>query len=345
MSTRPGILDQAAILAENTRCRILRLLDRHELTVSELGSVLQLPQSTTRRHLKVLADAGWVRSRREGTSHLYQSGDGVEPSAAKLWELIRDELDGSAAVRQDRRRLESVLRERRSRSQEFFSGAAHEWDQVRDELFGRRFDLLALPGLFDRDWVVGDLGCGTGRISEALAPFVARVIAVDGSATMLEAARERLERFDNVELRESELESLPIESGRLDAATLVLALHHLPEPVAALCEARRVLKPGGRLLVRVLRGADPPQLRGRRLPRRPPAGAPRRARGQGTDALRRHRPHAARRADASRRRAARRRRRELRSSFNDDSLNQCHPARRSSDKLSPNSACTAIARE
>ncbi|MEE8522927.1 MAG: metalloregulator ArsR/SmtB family transcription factor [Thermoanaerobaculia bacterium] len=255
MNARPSILDHAAILAEITRCRILRLLDRHELTVSELGSVLQQPQSTTSRHLKVLADGGWVHSRREGTSHLYRSaansvaGDGVEPSAARLWMLIREELDGTAAARQDRRRLESVLRERRSRSQEFFTSAAHEWDQMRDELFGRRFDLLALPGLFDRRWVVGDLGCGTGRISEALAPFVARVVAVDGSATMLEAARERLARFDNVDLRESELERLPIADQRLDAATLVLALHHLPEPVAALNEARRVLKPGGRLLV------------------------------------------------------------------------------------------------
>ncbi len=250
MSTRPGILDHAAILVENTRCRILRLLDRHELTVSELGSVLQLPQSTTSRHLKVLADGGWVRSRKEGTSHLYQSAqESIGPAAARLWMLIRDELDDSAAIRQDRRRLESVLRERRSRSQEFFSGAAQEWDQLRDELFGQRFDLLALPGLFDRDWVVGDLGCGTGRTSEALAPFVARVIAVDGSATMLDAARERLARFDNVELRESELERLPIADGHLDAATLVLALHHLPEPVSALREARRVLKPRGRLLV------------------------------------------------------------------------------------------------
>lgn len=250
MNARPGILDHAAILAEITRCRILRLLDRHELTVSELCNVLQSPQSTISRHLKVLADGGWVRSRREGTSHLYQAaGDDLEPAAARLWTLVREELDDHAAMLQDRRRLESVLRQRRSRSQEFFSGAAHEWDQVRDELFGRRFDLLALPGLFDRRWVVGDLGCGTGRISEALAPFVARVIAVDGSATMLEAARERLARFDNVDLRESELERLPIADHHLDAATLVLALHHLPEPVAALSEARRVLKPGGRLLV------------------------------------------------------------------------------------------------
>jgi len=250
MNGRPAILDHAATLTDVTRCRVLQVLDRHELTVSELCQVLQLPQSTVSRHLKVLADGGWVRSRREGTSHLYQMANGTlaEPAAA-LWRLVRAQTAEIAASRQDRARLDSVLAARRRRSQEFFSSTAGRWDALRDELFGPRFDLLALVGLCDPGWVVGDLGCGTGRLSAALAPFVREVVAVDGSAAMLDAARERLSGHANVRLLAGELEELPIADAELDAATLVLALHHASEPPRVFAQARRALAPGGRLLV------------------------------------------------------------------------------------------------
>ncbi len=249
MNSKPPILDHAATLADVTRCRVLQLLERQELTVSELCQVLQLPQSTVSRHLKVLADGAWVRSRREGTSHLYQMAGTNGDGAAELWQLVRRQTAEIAVSRQDGARLESVLAARRSRSQEFFSSTAGQWDLLRDELFGQRFDLAALVGLCDPRWVVGDLGCGTGRLSAALAPFVREVIAVDGSAAMLEAARERLREPSNVRFRDGELEALPIADDELDAATLVLALHHASEPERVLAEARRVLKPEGRLLV------------------------------------------------------------------------------------------------
>lgn len=250
MSPRPSILDSASTLADPTRSRLLQVLEHHELTVSELGTVLQLPQSTTSRHLKLLADGGWVRARREGTRHLYQlAADELPRPARKLWTLIREEISSLAASAEDRRRLESVLTERRSRSQAFFSSTAGRWDRLRDELFGQRFDLQALVAFADPSWTVGDLACGTGRTAETLAPFVAQVIAVDGSSAMLDAARHRLSNLPNVAVREGELESLPIEDRTLDAATLFLALHHLSEPGQALEEAWRVLKPGGRLLI------------------------------------------------------------------------------------------------
>ena len=104
-------------------------------------------------------------------------------------------------------------------------------------------------GLYDPRWVVGDLGCGTGQLSEAMAPFIHEVIAVDVSPAMLAAARDRLAPFSNVRIHEGELENLPIEDARLDAATLSLALHHVPDPERVLAEVRRVLKPGGRLLI------------------------------------------------------------------------------------------------
>ena len=246
----PAILDHLASLADTTRSRILLLLDRHELTVSELCGIVQLPQSTVSRHLKALADSGWIAARAEGTSHLYtMTRDELDPSARRLWLLVREQVGGSPAAAQDQRRLQAALAERRTKSQEFFSSSAGQWDRVRDELFGDRFHLAALAAMADATWTVGDLGCGTGQVSAALAPFVTQVIAVDASAAMLQAAKKRLHDFDNVALRRGELEALPIDQGRLDAATLMLVLHHVPEPERALAQVARVLKPQGRAVI------------------------------------------------------------------------------------------------
>ena len=246
----PAILDHLASLADTARSRILLLLDRHELTVSELCGIVQLPQSTVSRHLKALADSGWVAGRAEGTSNLYtMSREDLDPSARRLWLLVREQVGSSAAAAQDQRRLQAALAERRTKSQEFFSSSAGQWDRVRDDLFGDRFHLAALAALAERTWTVGDLGCGTGQVSAALAPFVEKVIAVDASAAMLQAAKKRLQSVGNIELRRGDLEALPIDEARLDAATLMLVLHHVPEPELALAEVARVLKPGGRAIV------------------------------------------------------------------------------------------------
>jgi SAM-dependent methyltransferase len=234
----PAILDHLSALADTTRSRILLLLDRHELTVSELCGIMQLPQSTVSRHLKALADTGWIAARAEGTSNLYaMTRDDLDPSARRLWALVREQVGPTPAAAQDQRRLQTVLADRRTKSQEFFSSSSGQWDRVRDELFGERFHLAALPAFCDAAWTV------------ALAPFVARVLAVDASSAMLQAAKKRLHGVENVELRRGELEALPIDDARLDAATLALVLHHLPEPDRALAEVARVLKPGGRLLI------------------------------------------------------------------------------------------------
>ena len=259
-----AIFDHLSALSDATRSRILLLLDRHELTVSELCTIMQLPQSTVSRHLKALADSGWIAARAEGTSHLYamtrpptrpgrpergEGRDDLDPSAWRLWLLVREQVGSSPAAAQDQRRLQAALADRRTKSQEFFSSSAGQWDRVRDELFGDRFHLAALAALADGAWTIGDLGCGTGQVSAALAPFVETVIAVDASAAMLQAARKRLHAFDNIDLRRGELEALPIDEARLDAATLMLVLHHVPEPARALAEVARVLKPRGRAIV------------------------------------------------------------------------------------------------
>jgi ArsR family transcriptional regulator len=244
------ILEHMTALSDQTRCRMLLLLERHELTVSELCAVLQMPQSTVSRHLKTLADDGWVTSRRDGTSRFYSMpADDLDAGASRLWPLIREQVISTRGAEQDERRLRGVLSRRRAKSQEFFASAAGGWDRLRGELFGDEFFLWAVLGLIDARLVVGDLGCGTGQLSEVIAPYVRRVVSVDGSEDMLEAARQRLGAAANVDIRRGELESLPIEAGELDVAMLSLVLHYSPEPPRALAEVGRVVKPGGRALV------------------------------------------------------------------------------------------------
>lgn len=248
MAAPSAVFDRLSALADQTRARLLLVLERHELTVGELAAVLQLPQSTTSRHLKTLSDEAWVTSRAEGTSRYYSLGR-LDASALRLWGAVREEVASSAAARHDTRRLERILADRRTRSQEFFSATAANWGRVREELFGGHPDLVALLGLLDEDATVADLGCGTGQFAATVAPYVSRVLAVDGSAAMLAAARRRLGPHENVVLRQGELEAVPLEDGEADLAVLLLVLHYLPQPAAALAEAARVVKPGGRLLV------------------------------------------------------------------------------------------------
>jgi len=244
------VLDRLSLLAEPSRSRILLLLDRHELTVSELCTVLQMPQSTVSRHLKLLVDDGWIIARGEGTTRFYKLvANRLDNAMRDLWAVVSSQFIASGLATQDGRRAESVLAKRRDRAQVFFLNSANMWDAMRTEMIGARTDLLALLDLLDPTWVVGDLGCGVGHIAEALAPCVTRVIAVDESGPMLDAAKLRLDEHENVELRAGTIEALPIDDDSLDAAVLFLVAHFVADPARAMREVRRVIKPGGRLLI------------------------------------------------------------------------------------------------
>jgi ArsR family transcriptional regulator len=235
-------------LADPTRLRLLRALERQELSVLELCEVLALPQSTVSRHLKVLAEGGWLVSRREGPQSLHGWGEEVDAGARRLWLLARAETEAWELLRQDADRLAAV-KARRDGAQRFFAGAAGAWDRLRVEVYGASVGSAALLALLPPEWTVADLGCGTGAVAAELAPRFARVVAVDQSGEMLRAARRRLAPHRNVEVHEARLEALPLADASCDAALAVLVLCYLEDPAAALREAARILRPGGRLVV------------------------------------------------------------------------------------------------
>ncbi|MFV1988009.1 MAG: ArsR/SmtB family transcription factor, partial [Gemmatimonadota bacterium] len=115
------LIDLLASLGDENRLRILVLLDRHELTVSELEAVLQLPQSTVSRHLKVLAGDEWIRSRQDGTSRFYRMSTALDADAGELWAVSRRAVGDAVWLEEDAERARAVIARRRSRSEEFFS--------------------------------------------------------------------------------------------------------------------------------------------------------------------------------------------------------------------------------
>lgn len=241
------LVSRLAVLADMVRLRMMRVLEREELSVGEVARVVQLPQSTVSRHLSALAGEGWLVKRQEGTATLYRllADDLAEP-ARELWRTVRRQIaEGEPLeLEADLRRLGQVLADRRTDSRSFFGRVAGEWYALRASLFGDGFTGPALLSLLDPRWVVADLGCGSGDAARLLAPHVARVIGVDQSEAMLDAARGRLGGVSNIELVCGDLESLPLADGSVDAAVLSLVLHHVDDPGAVLAEVRRVLRGG-----------------------------------------------------------------------------------------------------
>jgi ubiquinone/menaquinone biosynthesis C-methylase UbiE/DNA-binding transcriptional ArsR family regulator len=237
--------------SDPTRLRILALLEHEELAVQELMDILGMAQSRVSRHLAILREARLLHDRRDGTYVFYRFETPDEGPWRDAWELSKRALQGDSTSDRDAAALGQVMQARTGRTRSFFDSVGPEWDAVRkvfndDALRARAVARLVPPGLF-----VADIGTGTGVLASELARLGLRVVAIDNSPRMLEAARSNLERagISDVELRSGEVSDLPLADDEVDAALAHMVLHYLPSPSEAVREMSRVVRPGGSVVV------------------------------------------------------------------------------------------------
>ena len=260
-----AVLFQA--LADETRLRIFALLRTMELSVGELALVLDQSQPRVSRHVRILAEAGVVDRRREGSwvfcapkqsahaeplSALFESGTG--PRAAALFAS-------------DRERLAEVRKARSDAAARYFAAHASSWDEIRSLHVAESAVESAITEMLG-DRPLGcllDIGTGTGRMLELLASRADQAIGIDRSSEMLRLARVKLDRAGIADalLRQADMYALPMSDGAADCAVLHQVLHYAHAPAAALGEAARVLRPGGRLLIVDFAAHDHEELRTR----------------------------------------------------------------------------------
>lgn len=246
-------------LADETRLRLLRLLSRSPLNVNEVIDILRMGQSRISRHLRILAEAGLVTRRREGTWIYYeQSPDPEDKLVADTLVLISEHERPLPHFEIDMQRMEAAIERRRQQTRSFFD-SRRDGDELRHQsLDGAHYRQVALSLLPEHSDTILDLGTGSGLLLPALLERADRVIAVDASTTMLDLARASAgAAVDRCEFRLGDLEHLPVRDGEVDAVLACMVLHHLSAPATAMAEAFRALGDGGELaIVDLARHAD-----------------------------------------------------------------------------------------
>ncbi len=241
--------------AEPTRLRILALLGEGEMTVSELTQVLGQSQPRVSRHLKLLCDARLLDRFPEGQWVFYRLADRpAEAAPANLARMLAAMVpDDDPQLALDRDRLRAVKRARAAAAQAYFAANAGRWDEIRSLHIDEREVETALAHALPANGIDAllDIGTGTGRVLEVLGPQVMRGVGIDASRDMLAVARARLEAagLAHCHVRQGDMYALPMMAATYDAVTLHLVLHFADRPGAAIAEAARVLRPGGRLVI------------------------------------------------------------------------------------------------
>ena len=244
----PEALHYFKALADETRLRLLNVLYRHELNVNELVLILEMGQSRISRHLKILFASGLLTWRREGLWVFYSVP--LEGKSRSFIDAILPFVEADPALKSDLDMAVGMIEERVHKTRQFFNAIAEDWDKLSREVLGG-FDLpRAVARHMPACAVAADLGCGTGNVLQAMLGKAKNIIGVDGSARMLELARRRFAaEGDRVSLRIGDLAHLPLRDGETDFASLNMVLHHVPAPGEVLREIRRVLAPGGILVL------------------------------------------------------------------------------------------------
>jgi DNA-binding transcriptional ArsR family regulator len=242
------------LLGDEARLRLLRVLAKERLNVTELTGVLGLAQSGVSRHLGLLKDAGLVVEERDGGFSYYRlSTELRDGSLAGVLQQQFEESVADPAVRADEARLQEVLR---MRKENFDTHEGPDTRDARQLVPGRSWAAWSRAlGLLLPPIAVADLGCGEGYLTVEAARWASKVIAVDRSEVVLTRARAlaRRRRVSNVIWKKGELEKLPMRDAAVDVAMLSQALHHAQHPARAVAEAARITAPGGRVLVLDLR--------------------------------------------------------------------------------------------
>lgn len=232
-------------LSDETRLRLLLVLNRYELNVNELVDILAMGQSRVSRHLKILSASGLLSSRRDGLWIFYSAvHDG---SGRAFIDAIFPFLEESGQTKADLAMAAGIIDERTSKTNQFFNTIAEDWDHMARELLGNfAFENHVLDLMPAHCQVAVDLGCGTGSMLGKFLLKADTAIGVDGSARMLELARRRLgDNMERISLRIGDLEHLPLRDAEADFVSINLVLHHLSSPQTVLQEVKRVLSPGG----------------------------------------------------------------------------------------------------
>jgi ArsR family transcriptional regulator len=258
-------------LADPTRLRIMRLLAHMELAVGELAQVLGQSQPRVSRHVRILCDAALAERRREGSWVFLRIaiGESLAPpigaAVARLLDAAEaDDAAFSARCAEDRRHLAAIRSAREGQAASYFARHAGEWDQLRSLHSPDGPVEAALVGAFGG--AIGkllDVGTGTGRIAELLAPLASHVTAFDKSPEMLRLARARLQNLpaETHDLVQGDFTALPFADASFDALTFHQVLHYAQAPEQVLAEAARVTRPGGRVAVVDFAAHDREELR------------------------------------------------------------------------------------
>jgi ArsR family transcriptional regulator len=244
------MLDTLKALADPCRLRLTAVLLSGEFTVQELTRIMGMGQSRISRHLKILSEAGVLAVKRQGTWSYYRAGE-VNSFFAAMRPAFEREMKVLPQRGQDLAAVAEVLEERRRRSQEFFDRHARQWDDLARTLLPVPEYRQRLLEQVPEGSTVLEIGVGTGGLLQELAARASQVIGVDHSPAMLEEARRRLTAagIGGIELRLGEMSHLPLPDASVGCVVANMVLHHAADPAQVLAEIRRVLSPGGLLLL------------------------------------------------------------------------------------------------
>jgi len=246
------MVDVLKSAAEQSRLRILVLLNQTDLTVSDLTEILGQSQPRVSRHLKLLLEVSLISRYQEGSWAFFRLSD--EENSRTLVDGLLRRLDRrDPVIARDLERLEGIKRRRQEKAAEYFARNASSWDEIRSLHVpdaAIESELRTLVG--DRPFQsMVDLGTGTGRLLELFAPLYRRGIGIDLSREMLAVARANLDRagIAHAQVRFGDLYTPPVDRNANDLVTMHQVLHYLEDPAAAIYEAARLLRPGGRLVI------------------------------------------------------------------------------------------------